>query len=262
MTTNNRELILQAQGVYKSFGAVEALRGADFDVYRGEVVALMGDNGAGKSTLVKTLSGAIRPDTGVISLNGSPVVFDTPTTARSAGIETVFQDLSLADSLDPAANLYLGREIYRNGILGKFGFIDKKEMRRKAFETFAKLNLTITSGHESVGNLSGGQRQGIAVCRAVTWAKHVLFLDEPTAALGVKQTQNVLDLIRRVRDSGVSVVLISHSLPEVMEVADRIEVMRLGQRVGSFITKETTAAEVVGAITGTQVKTQTESGPK
>lgn len=250
MTTTKSELILQAQGIYKSFGAVEALRGVDFDVYRGEVVALMGDNGAGKSTLVKTLSGAIKPDSGGISLNGSPAIFDSPTAARSAGIETVFQDLSLADSLGPVANLYLGREIYRDNILGKFGFIDKKEMQKRAFETFAKLNLTITSGHESVGNLSGGQRQGIAVCRAVTWAKHVLFLDEPTAALGVKQTQNVLDLIRKVRDSGVSVVLISHSLPEVLEVADRIEVLRLGRRVGSFVTKETTAAEVVGAITG------------
>lgn len=250
MTPASKELILQARGIAKSFGAVEALRGVDLDVYRGEVVALMGDNGAGKSTLVKTLSGAIKPDSGEIFLSGTHAVFDSPTAARAAGIETVFQDLSLADSLDPVANLFLGREIYRKSLLGKFGFIDKKEMRRQAFETFAKLNLTITSGHEAVGNLSGGQRQGIAVCRAITWAKHVLFLDEPTAALGVKQTENVLDLIRKVRDSGVSVVLISHSLPEVLEVADRIEVLRLGKRVGTFVTKETTAAEVVGAITG------------
>jgi simple sugar transport system ATP-binding protein len=250
MTATATEYILQAKGIIKSFGAVEALRGVDFDVRRGEVVALMGDNGAGKSTLTKVLSGAIKPDSGAIFLNGNEVVFDSPTAARSAGIETVFQDLSLADSLDPVANLYLGREIYRDGFLGKLGFIDKKRMRKNAFETFAKLNLTITSGHDAVGNLSGGQRQGIAVCRAVTWAEHVLFLDEPTAALGVKQTQNVLDLIRKVRDSGVSVVLISHSLPEVLEVADRIEVLRLGQRVGSFETKKTNSAEIVGAITG------------
>jgi simple sugar transport system ATP-binding protein len=250
MTSLESEFVLQAKGIFKSFGAVEALRGVDFNLRRGEVVALMGDNGAGKSTLTKVLSGAIKPDTGSILLNGDEVVFDSPIAARSAGIETVFQDLSLADSLDPVANLYLGREIFRTDFLGKLGFIDKKKMRNNAFETFAKLNLTITSGHEAVGNLSGGQRQGIAVCRAVTWAKHVLFLDEPTAALGLKQTQNVLDLIRKVRDSGVSVVLISHSLPEVLEVADRIEVLRLGQRVGTFETQNTNSDEIIGAITG------------
>ncbi len=242
--------VLSAQGVVKSFGPVEALRGVDFDVYPGEVVALMGDNGAGKSTLVKVLAGVHRPDGGTIHLAGREVSFDSPVEARDAGIETVYQDLSLADSLDPAANLFLGREIRRRGVLGVLGVLDNKAMRRRAAEAFESLNVTVTSVHDEVGNMSGGQRQGIAVSRAVTWARYVLFMDEPTAALGVRQTRNVLDLIRRVRDRGVSVVLISHSVPEVMDVADRVEVLRLGRRVGRFVVAASSAEEIVGAIIG------------
>ncbi len=242
--------MLQARGITKTFGHVEALRGADFDVVRGEVVALMGDNGAGKSTLVKVLSGTIQHDGGTILLDGHEVAFQSPVEAREAGIETVYQDLSLADTLDPATNLFLGREIRRAGVLGALGFVDGKAMRARAEEVFTSLNLTITAGHDAVGNLSGGQRQGIAVARAVAWARHVLFLDEPTAALGVRQTRQVLDLIRRVRDTGVSVVLISHSVPEVRSVADRIEVMRLGRRVGAFVTSASTSEDIVSAITG------------
>lgn len=250
MIETDMSSLLSARAVTKTFGHVEALRGADFDVRRGEVVALMGDNGAGKSTLVKVLSGTVQPDGGTITLNGNQVAFSSPVRAREAGIETVYQDLSLTDTLDPTANLFLGRELRRAGLLGRLGFLDNREMRRRARGVFDSLNLTIRSDHDAVGNLSGGQRQGIAVSRAVTWAQHVLFLDEPTAALGVRQTNNVLDLIRRVRDRGVSVVLISHSLPEVRQVADRIEVMRLGRRVGQFSVADVSAEQIVAAITG------------
>jgi simple sugar transport system ATP-binding protein len=250
MIMQDTDLILTARDVRKSFGRVEALRGADFDVRRGEVVALMGDNGAGKSTLVKVLSGVVIPDGGTITLDGSPLAVETPEQARMAGIETVYQDLALADTLDSAANLFLGRELRRSGLLGRMGFLDNRAMRREAKEVFENLQVTVRSEHDSVGTMSGGQRQGIAVCRAATWAQHVLFLDEPTAALGMRQTENVLDLIRRVRDKGISVVLISHSLPEVLKVADRIEVLRLGRRIGQFVTAEVSAEEVVGAITG------------
>ena len=242
--------LLEARDVRKSFGSVQALRGADFSIGEAEVVALMGDNGAGKSTLVKVLAGAVQRDSGEVLLAGEAVNFGSPVEAREGGVETVYQDLALADTLDPAANLYLGRELRRPGLLGRLGLLDDKEMRRRAAETFASLKVTVRSDHDAVGNLSGGQRQGIAVSRAVTWAHRVLFMDEPTAALGVQQTRNVLDLIERVRDRGVSVVLISHSVPEVLQVADRIEVMRLGQRVGRFRAADVSAAEVVASITG------------
>ena len=242
--------LLEARGISKSFGHVEALRGVDFEVRHQEVVALMGDNGAGKSTLVKILSGALHPDAGEIRIDGSPTTLQTPLDARAKGVETVYQDLALADTLDPVANLFLGREIVQSGLLGRLGFLDGKEMRRRAGEAFLSLNVPVRPEHGAAGNLSGGQRQGIAVSRAVTWASKVLFLDEPTAALGVRQTRNVLDLIRKVRDRGVSVVLISHSVPEVLEVADRIEVLRLGKRVDRFTRDNVTAEAVVAAITG------------
>ena len=242
--------ILEARGILKSFGHVEALRGADFEVRRDEIVALMGDNGAGKSTLVKVLSGVIAPDGGELLLDGERIELRSPVDARARGIETVYQDLALADTLDPVANLFLGRELGRNGLLGRLGFLDEKEMRRRAGEVFASLTVPVRPEHDTAGKLSGGQRQGIAVSRAVTWASKVLFLDEPTAALGVKQTRNVLELIRRVRDRGVAVVLISHSVPEVLEVADRIEVLRLGRRVERFTRENATADAVVAALTG------------
>ncbi len=242
--------LLEARGITKSFGHVEALRGADFEVREGEIVALMGDNGAGKSTLVKILSGALQPDDGEILLHDERVELHSPAAARSHGVETVYQDLALADTLDPVANLFLGRELRRAGVLGRLGFLDEKEMRKRAGEVFSSLNVPVRPEHDAAGNLSGGQRQGIAVSRAVTWASKVLFLDEPTAALGVLQTRNVLELIRRVRDRGVAVVLISHSVPEVLEVADRIEVLRLGQRVDRFTHDTATPEAVVAALTG------------
>jgi simple sugar transport system ATP-binding protein len=244
------EPLLEARGIVKSFGRVRALRGADFTVYPGEVVALIGDNGAGKSTLVKTLSGVHMPDAGHVLFEGKEVELHNPIAARALGIETVYQDLALAPDLESAANLFLGREEMRPGLLGKLGFVDNAAMRRRTHEAFDTLGVGVQDVEAPVAYFSGGQRQGVAVARAVTWASKVVFMDEPTAALGVVQTRKVLELIRRVRDTGLSVVLISHNMPEVMQVADRVEVLRLGERVARFKTSETTMEELVGAMTG------------
>jgi simple sugar transport system ATP-binding protein len=244
------EPVLEARGVVKTFGRVLALRGANFTVYPQEVVALVGDNGAGKSTLVKTLVGVHPPDQGEILFEGKRVAINTPHDARDLGIETVFQDLALAAEIDPAANMFLGREVLRPGFLGKLGFLDKGTMRRRSDEAFKSLGVKIQDTSARVANMSGGQRQGIAICRAVTWAKRVVFMDEPTAALGVVQTRNVLEQVRRVREQGLSVVLISHNMPEVFEVADRIEVMRLGTRVARLRPSDVSMEDVVAAMTG------------
>ncbi|MEV6280814.1 ATP-binding cassette domain-containing protein [Nocardia sp. NPDC051832] len=241
---------LEARGLIKRYGGVEALRGASFQVCAGEVVALIGDNGAGKSTLVKSLSGAEQPDGGTILLDGKPVVLNTPTAARKLGIETVYQDLAVAPDLDPAANLFLGRELVRRGIAGKLGMLDKAAMRSQAVEHFQRLGVTLQRADVPIGSLSGGQRQSVAVARAVLWASKVVFMDEPTAALGVVQRERVLDVIRRVRDEGIAVVLISHNMPEVLAVADRIEVLRLGRRVARFTAAEATLEHLVAAMTG------------
>jgi simple sugar transport system ATP-binding protein len=246
----NGEPVLEARGIVKSFGRVAALNGANFTVYPGEVVALVGDNGAGKSTLVKTLVGVHPPDRGEIRFEGREVDIHTPQQARDIGIETVYQDLALAAEIDPAANMFLGREILRPGPLGRLGFLDNAAMRRRSEEAFRALGVRIQDTGAPVANMSGGQRQGIAISRAVTWASKVVFMDEPTAALGVVQTRNVLDQIRRVRDQGLSIVLISHNMPEVFEVADRIEVLRLGERVARLRPSEVTMEDVVSAMTG------------
>jgi simple sugar transport system ATP-binding protein len=242
--------VLQAQNIVKHYGSVEALRGASFEVAAGEVVALIGDNGAGKSTLVKCLSGAEIPDSGTVLIEGTPVTLDSPVTARRLGIETVYQDLAVAPELDPAANLFLGREIRRKGLLGMFGVLDKTEMRRQAVEEFTRLGVTLQSIDVPIGSLSGGQRQSVAVARSVVWASKVVFMDEPTAALGVVQREKVLDVIRRVRDDGMAVVLISHNMPEVLSVSDRVEVLRLGRRVARFTAADATLEDLVGAMTG------------
>ena len=247
---NVAEPLLEARGIVKSFGRVRALRGASFTVNAGEVVALIGDNGAGKSTLVKTLSGVHEPDDGEIRFEGRPVTIPTPVAARELGIETVYQDLALAPDLESSANLFLGREATRAGLLGRLGFLDKPAMRRRTEEAFKKLGVGVQDSTAAVATLSGGQRQGVAVARAVTWAGKVVFMDEPTAALGVVQTRNVLELIRRVRETGLAVVLITHNMPEVMEVSDRVEVLRLGERVARFTTADTAMEELVGAMTG------------
>jgi simple sugar transport system ATP-binding protein len=244
------EPLLEARGIVKSFGRVHALRGADFTVHPGEVVALIGDNGAGKSTLVKTLSGVHPPDTGEIRFEGKAVTIASPEAARELGIETVYQDLALAPDLESSANLFLGREVLRPGLLGRLGFLDDAAMRRRTESAFSELGVGVQDVSAPVANFSGGQRQGVAVARAVTWASKVVFMDEPTAALGVVQTRRVLDLIGRVRDRGLSVVLISHNMPEVMEVADRVEVLRLGQRVATFKRGEAKMEDLVGAMTG------------
>ena len=241
---------LEARDITKLYGHVSALSGANFDVNAGEVVALIGDNGAGKSTLVKILSGTETPTSGEILIDGKPVTISGPLAAREYGIETVYQDLALAPHLNPVQNMYLGREIMRPGILGRLGFMDKPQMLAGSKQAFSDLGATVRNFSGTIGAMSGGQKQAVAVARAAAWGKRVILLDEPTAALGVVQTKGVLDLIRRVRDRGLAVVFISHSMPAVMEVADRVEVMRLGHRVATYNAKDTTMEQLVGAMTG------------
>ncbi len=246
--------VLEAKGLSRMFGQVRALDNADFDIYPGEVVALIGDNGAGKSTLVKALSGNLAMDSGEILFDGKPVELSSPTQASAMGIETVYQDLALAPHLDPAQNMYLGREIMQDGIRGFLGFMKNKLMRENSRKAFDDLGATVRSLTSPVGSMSGGQRQAIAIARAVAWANRVVFLDEPTAALGVRQTANVLETIRKVRDQGVAVVFISHSMPHVMEVADRVQVIRLGTRVATLDKAQTSMEELVGLMTGASTK--------
>jgi fructose transport system ATP-binding protein len=243
--------ILEARGIMKRFGHVTALNGADFDLYPGEILAVIGDNGAGKSTLIKVLSGALQPDEGEILLDGEPAHFRSPLDARRAGIETVYQDLAIAPALDIASNLFLGREVRRRGPLGQvLRMVDKRSMRREAGKQLGELKIGIQSIRQAVENLSGGQRQGVAVARAAAWGRRVVIMDEPTAALGVKETGQVLELIKRVRDRGLPVILISHDMPHVFELADRIQIMRLGRRV-AVVTPEThTMPEAVAIMTG------------
>jgi simple sugar transport system ATP-binding protein len=242
--------LLEARGMSRSFGHVRALDNASFDVNAGEVVALIGDNGAGKSTMVKALTGNLEVDAGELYFEGKPTTINSPHQASEMGMEVVYQDLALAPHLNPVQNMFLGREIPRRGLLGKLGFMDEKKMRAQAEAGFRELGGTVRAFSSQVGSMSGGQRQQIAIVRAITWANKIVFLDEPTAALGVVQTKNVLDTIKRVRDKGIAVVLISHSMPHVLEVADRIQVMRLGTRVAIFPNKGTTVEQLVGAMTG------------
>jgi simple sugar transport system ATP-binding protein len=246
----SQDVLLEARGLSKGFGHVRALQEANFTAPAGEVTALIGDNGAGKSTLVKCLSGAQQPDRGEIRLAGRPVRLNSPADAQRAGIETVFQDLALASDLDAATNLFLGRELVRPGVLGRLGFLDRRRMRVEAVHAFAELGVNLSDVRAPVAGLSGGQRQSVAVARSVAWATQLIFMDEPTAALGVVQRERVLDTIRRIRDRGIAVVLISHNMPEVLAVADRIEVLRLGRRVARFAAADTTLEELVGAMTG------------
>jgi simple sugar transport system ATP-binding protein len=242
--------ILEARGIVRTFGHVVALDGADFDVEAGKVTALIGDNGAGKSTLIKILAGTQPGEAGTITFEGRPVSIHSPSEAQALGIETVYQDLALCPHLDPVNNLFLGREVMRGGILGLLGFMNRKAMREQSIDAFNDLGATVRTLTEPVGTMSGGQKQSIAVARASAWASKVIFLDEPTAALGVVQTKNVLELIKRVRDKGIGVVLISHSMPEVLAVADDVQVMRRGRRVAIYEAADTSIEELVGAMTG------------
>lgn len=242
---------LRAKGIFKRFGAIEALRNVDFEVRLGEVVALVGDNGAGKSTLTRILVGASKPDAGTIEFGGREATFHNPSEARDAGLEIVYQDLALAPHLEPAENFFLGRELYRGGRWGKaIGLLDRAAMRKVAGDAFQALNVNLRTQTCRVSELSGGQQQGVAVARAAHWASQVLFLDEPTAALGVRQKAGVVDLIRRVRERGLGIVLISHDLPEVVEISDRIHVLRRGETAHVFDRGATDTMGLVAAITG------------
>ena len=242
--------VLEARGVVKSFGHVEVLREVDFSARDGEVTALIGDNGAGKSTLIKILSGALQRDSGEVLLDGEPVQMASPTRARELGIETVYQDLALAPELGPAENAFAGRELLRPGLAGRLRMLDKKTMRARAEEAFTSMGTDVKDLDAPVGALSGGQRQSVAICRAVMWARRVVIMDEPTAALGVRQTGKVLELVRRVAGTGVAVVLITHNMPEVLAVADRVQVLRLGRRVADLTAAAATVEQLVGAMTG------------
>jgi D-xylose transport system ATP-binding protein len=241
--------VLAVRGVSKRFGAVQALSDVDFEVSAGEVVALVGDNGAGKSTLVKCIAGVHQPDAGTILFEGREVRIHSPSDATELGIETVYQDLALCDNLDVVANMFLGRESVA-GVPGA-RMLDERAMERRSLDVLAGLNVTtLGSVRSRVASLSGGQRQSIAISRAVMWNSKVVILDEPTAALGVAQTAQVLELIKQLRAKGLGVVVITHNLHVVFEVADRIVVLRLGRRVADFRHDETTPEEVVAAILG------------
>jgi ribose transport system permease protein len=239
--------LVDARGIVRHFGHVQALQGADFSVGRGEIVGLIGDNGAGKSTLIRILSGTDRPDDGEIRVNGQLVHFSGPQDARAVGIETVYQDLALAPDLDAAANVFLGRELVRTGLPGRLGVLDKSRMARRTSEAMARLGMTIRPSAE-VFTLSGGQQQSAAVARAAMWARNAIFMDEPTANLGVKQTKGVLDLIRRVRDAGTAVVVISHNLPQILEITDRIVILRHGRTVGQVAASAASVDDLVRAM--------------
>ena len=244
--------ILQMHGISKRFGAVQALSEVDFEVYLGEVVALVGDNGAGKSTLVKVIAGVHRPDAGQFIFDGQEVTVNNPREATQLGIETVYQDLALCDNLDVVANLYLGREHTQAALPSLLKVMDEVTMEQSASKVIDDLHVRIPSVRTPVRALSGGQRQSTAVARAVMWNSKVVLLDEPTAALGVEQTRQVKDLIIRLRERGLGVVVISHNLADVFDVSDRIIVLRLGQRVATFNTHVANPEQVVGAITGAE----------
>lgn len=252
MTTHsNAPIVMQAKGLVKRYGQVTALDGADFELRAGEILAVIGDNGAGKSSLIKALSGATIPDQGEVFLDGKSIHFKSPIEARRAGIETVYQDLAVAPAMTIAENLFLGRELRRPGILGSwFQMIDKKKMLEESIARMNDLKVGIRSMNQAVETLSGGQRQCVAVARAAAFAEHVVILDEPTAALGVKEGNMVLELIRRVRDKGLSVILISHNMPHVFEIADRIHIARLGKRAAVVDPKHISMSDTVAVMTG------------
>ena len=244
-------VIFKATQLVKRYGQVTALDGTDFELRAGEILAVIGDNGAGKSSLIKALSGATVPDSGTMELDGKPVHFKSPIDARHHGIETVYQDLAVAPAMTIAENLFLGREILRPGFLGAFfRLIDKKRMLTEATTHMADLKIGLRSMNQAVETLSGGQRQGVAVARSAAFAKHVVIMDEPTAALGVKEGNMVLGLIRRVRDKGLPVILISHNMPHVFEIADRIHVQRLGKRAAVLNPRAISMSDTVAVMTG------------
>lgn len=243
--------VVEVKGLVKSFGHVEALRGVDLKIMPGEVHALVGDNGAGKSTLVKTLAGVLTADAGELWVHGRRFGFGNPAAAQALGIETVFQDLALADSLPPGANVFLGREPLKSGFWRRLGFVDRAQMKAETAKHLTELGVSLPSLDEPVGSLSGGQRQAVAVARAAVWGTNLIIMDEPTAALGVRQTEFVLELITRMRDEKqLSILLISHNMPDVLRVSDRISVLRLGKRVATFRRSETNLQDLTLTLAG------------
>ena len=246
------EPVLQAKGINKRYGKVVALENADLELYKNEVLGVIGDNGAGKSTLIKALCGAVQPDSGEILLDGKKVTFDSPIEARRTGIETVYQNLALSPALTIADNMFLGREIYKKGFMGKFlRFLDQSGMQEMARKKLSELGLlTIQNINQQVETLSGGQRQGVAVARATAFGTKVIIMDEPTAALGVKESRRVLELIGEVKAREIPIILISHNMPHVFEVSDRIHIHRLGKRLCVINPKENSMSDAVAFMTG------------
>ncbi|RWC46516.1 MAG: sugar ABC transporter ATP-binding protein [Mesorhizobium sp.] len=250
-----QEPILTARGLVKRYGRVTALNSCDFDLYPGEILAVIGDNGAGKSTLIKAISGAVMPDEGIIELDGKQVLFKSPIEAREAGIETVYQNLALSPALSIADNMFLGREIRKPGFLGDWlRMLDRPAMEKRARDKLTELGLmTIQNISQAVETLSGGQRQGVAVARAAAFGSKMVIMDEPTAALGVKESRRVLELIVDVKKRGLPIVLISHNMPHVFEVADRIHIHRLGRRLCVIDPKQYTMSDAVAFMTGAKL---------
>lgn len=244
------QVVLQLQGVSKRYGAITALDSVDFVSRAGEVVGLVGDNGAGKSTMVKVIAGTITPDSGHIFLDGVEHHWESPQDALRAGIETVFQDGGLAPHLNVASNLFLGREVVRHGVLGRMGFLDQGAMAAQAAQALAQIGMARVVPGASVGRLSGGQRQAVAVARAAVWGRKILILDEPTNHLGVTEVAEVLRLVKEVRSHGISVIFISHTLPYVIDVCDRVVTLRLGRVVAEYPTSEVNTDRLISDMTG------------
>jgi fructose transport system ATP-binding protein len=254
-TMAGRQPLLLGRGLTKRYGKVVALDNCDFDLYPGEILAVIGDNGAGKSTLIKAVSGAVIPDEGEVFLDGQKIAFRNPTEARMAGIETVYQTLAMSPALSIADNMFMGRELRRPGFMGEWlRMLDKPRMEKFAREKLTELGLmTIQNINQSVETLSGGQRQGVAVARAAAFGSRVVIMDEPTAALGVKESRRVLELMLDVRSRGIPIILISHNMPHVFEVADRIHVHRLGKRLCVIRPQNHTMSDAVAYMTGARV---------
>ncbi|MGH3301818.1 MAG: ATP-binding cassette domain-containing protein [Streptosporangiaceae bacterium] len=250
-TRSRQSCVLQALDIRKSFGAVVALSGVDLELRRGEIMGLVGDNGAGKSTLVKILAGSVFPDAGSVIVNDQEVAFRSPADALANGIETVYQDLSLIEPLSAYGNIFLGREPLRRGTVSRLlRLLDSKSMRQKARDVLADLGARIPSIDSPVHDLSGGQRQSLAIARALLFGRQIVVLDEPTAALGVRETEHVLEMIRRLNDTGISIVVVSHNIEQLLTYADRVTVIRLGRTVGLRSVSRSSPAEIVSLITG------------
>ncbi|KNY05962.1 ATP-binding cassette domain-containing protein [Microbacterium sp. GCS4] len=252
------DLVLEARGIVKRYGRVVALDHTDFEIRRGEVLAVIGDNGAGKSSLIQVLAGAVQPDEGELLVGGEPTALRSPVEARRLGIETVFQSLAVSPALDIVSNIFLGRELRRPGIAGSlFRMLDKKRMREQSLEVMSQLGLqTLQNIGQSVETLSGGQRQGVAVARAAAFGSKVVILDEPTAALGVKESGRVVNLIKDINARGIPVILISHNMPQIFEVADRIHIQRLGRRIALVETSQIDMADAVALMVGAKTPEQ------